>query len=60
VASEGSRSLWRTVILAAWIFGCAAYYYVRFTNTFLHANESAIRQTFPQAAQVLLPAPGDR
>ncbi len=50
----------RTAILAAGVFGCAFYYYLRFTAAFIHENESALRRAFPRAAETFLSSPGDR
>jgi hypothetical protein len=58
VASNAAST--RTLLLAAWIFGCAAYYYVRFTYTFAAENESALRRVFPAAANLLPSARANR
>lgn len=56
---ESKRTRWRTILLAGWIFGGAAYYYFRFTYTFAVENESAIRRVSPAAAG-LLPSARDK
>jgi hypothetical protein len=57
---ESNAARWRTLLLAAWIFGTAAYYYVRFTYTFAAENESALRRAFPAAANLLPSPPANR
>jgi len=50
----------RTILLAAWIFGCAIYYYLRFTAAFIHENDAALRRAFPRATDAFLSQPADR
>lgn len=50
----------RTALAAVWIFGCALYYYLRFTSAFIHENESAFRRAFPSAAETFLSNSRDR
>jgi hypothetical protein len=59
-AAEWPRRGWRLWLAAAWIFGCAAYYYVQFTVAFVHENESALRRAFPRAAETFLSRPAGR
>lgn len=39
-----------TALAAVWIFGTAAYYYVRFTLTFVADNREAIAAAFERLA----------
>jgi hypothetical protein len=41
------------ILAAAWIFGCAAYYYVRFTWVFADQHEDALRDLAAQLADLL-------
>lgn len=50
----------RLCLAAAWIFGCAAYYYVHFTVVFIRENEDALRRAFPKAAETFLSRPSAR
>jgi hypothetical protein len=45
----------RTWLAAAWIFGCALYYYAHFSQVFVRENEAALRRVLPGMASVVLP-----
>lgn len=62
MASDGTTGVWwknpRVAVL--WIFGCAVYYYVRFTRVFLHEFGDPIRQLWSQLAEWLALSSGTR
>ena len=54
MASDSIPAAWwrnpRIAGAALWIFGCASYYYMRFTQMFLHEFGASIRELGSQLA----------
>ena len=55
MASDPDVDRWRdlrTIAAFVWIFGCAVYYYARFTWVFVGEHETALRELLSRLADM--------